>query len=89
MEEIIRENHNAIIESRKKFTLTGVKDVVSFDEETVVLETALGRLVIKGEGLHILNFNTESGDISGEGRIHAFVYTREEKNEGFFPRIFR
>ncbi|MEE1055518.1 MAG: YabP/YqfC family sporulation protein, partial [Acutalibacteraceae bacterium] len=41
-------NHNIIVEDRKKFTLTGVKDVVSFDEETVCLETFLGRLVIKG-----------------------------------------
>lgn len=89
MEDIIRENHNAIIENRRKFTLSGVKDVISFDEETVMLETSLGKLVIKGSGLHILNFNTESGDLTGEGKIHAFVYTAEEKNGGLFSRLFR
>ncbi len=89
MEEALRVNHNIIIENRKKFTVSGVKDVISFDEETVMLETAQGKLAIKGDGLHILNFNTESGDLAGEGRIHAFIYTTEEKGGGFFSRVFR
>ena len=79
---------NIIIENRKKFTLTGVKDVVSFDEETIVTETFLGRLVLKGEGLHIYNFDTTSNDLIGEGKIHAVVYTAEER-AGFMSRIFR
>ena len=53
MEEVIRSNHNIIIEDRKKLTLSGVKDVISFDDETLLLETALGRLTVKGAGLHI------------------------------------
>ncbi len=81
--------HNIIVEDRKKFTLTGVKDVLAFDDETVTMDTFLGRLVIKGEGLHILNFDTVSYDLLGEGRIHALVYTAEEKSGGFFSRLFR
>ena len=56
MEEVIRSNHNIIIEDRKKLTLSGVKDVISFDDETLLLETALGRLTVKGAGLHIVNY---------------------------------
>lgn len=89
MEENIRVNHNIIVEDRKKMTLTGVKDVLSFDEETVVLDTSLGRLTVKGSGLHIVNFDTKSGDLSAEGRLYALVYTTEEKNGGFFSRVFR
>lgn len=89
MEEAVRQNHNVIIEDRRKFTLTGIKDVVSFDDETVALETALGRLVIKGAGLHIINFNNETGDLSGEGKIYAFVYTAEEKSRGIMSRLFK
>lgn len=89
MEETVRQNHNVIIEDRRKFTLTGVKDVNAFDEETVALETALGRLVIKGSGLRIINFNNETGDLSGEGRIFAFAYTLEEKTKGIISRLFR
>ena len=89
MEDNIRVNHNIIVEDRKKMTLTGVKDVLSFDEETVVLDTSLGRLTVKGSGLHIVNFDTKSGDLSAEGRLYALVYTTEEKNGGFFSRVFR
>lgn len=89
MEENIRVNHNIIVEDRKKMTLTGVKDVLSFDEETVVLDTSLGRLTVKGSGLHIVNFDTKSGDLSAEGRLYALVYITEEKNSGFFSRVFR
>ena len=89
MEENIRINHNIIVEDRKKMTLTGVKDVLSFDEETAVLDTSLGRLTVKGSGLHIVNFDTKSGDLSAEGRLYALVYTTEEKSGGFFSRVFR
>ena len=89
MDENIRLNHNVIIEDRKKLTLNGIKDVLSFDEETIILETALGRLTVKGANLHIINFDTSSGDLSAEGKVYAFVYTPEEKNGGIFSRIFR
>lgn len=89
MEEVIRSNHNIIIEDRKKLTLSGVKDVISFDDETLLLETALGRLTVKGAGLHIVNFDTASGDLFVEGKIYAAVYTSEERSGGFFSRVFR
>ena len=89
MDEVIRSNQNIIIEDRKKLTLSGVKDVMSFDDETLLLETVLGRLTVKGAGLHIVNFDTASGDLFAEGKIYAAVYTSDEKNGGFFSRIFR
>ncbi len=89
MEENTRKSQNLIVEDRKKFTFTGVKDVISFDEETVVLETYLGRLAVKGEELKLGQFDTLKGDISGTGKIHALIYTVAEKQSGFFSRIFK
>ena len=89
MDEVIRSNHNIIIEDRKKLTLSGVKDVISFDDETLLLVTVLGRLTVKGAGLHIVNFDTASGDLFAEGKIYAAGYTSDEKNGGFFSRVFR
>ena len=60
-----------------------------FDDETLLLETVLGRLTVKGAGLHIVNFDTASGDLFAEGKIYAAVYTSDEKNGGFFSRVFR
>ncbi len=89
MEENIRVNHNVIMEDRKKVMLTGIKNVINFDEETIILDTSCGKFVIKGSSLHILQFNTDTGDLSAEGRVHALIYTAEEKSSNFFGKIFR
>ena len=81
-------NQSVIIENRRRFTLSGVKEVNLFDEETVELETVLGKAIIKGTGLHIQNFNTEIGEISGEGKIHAVIYPKKEDG-GLFARLFK
>ena len=81
---------NVIIESRKKLSISGVKQVVSFDEETVLLDTALGRMTVKGENVKIESFNTDAGDLTATGTIHAVVYMASENSGGgFISRIFR
>ena len=89
MDENVFKDQNVIIQSRKKLNLSGVKEVISFDEETMLLDTVLGKLTVKGENLHIESFNTESGDLSGDGKIHAVVYMSEAQTGGFFSRIFK
>ncbi len=89
MEEKVLKNHNIIVENRNKFTLTGVKEVLSFDENTILLDTALGKLSVKGENLKLGQFDTGKGDISGSGEIYAFVYSSNETSGGFFSRLFK
>ena len=89
MEENFKLNSNIIIENRKKLTLSGVKDVVGFDEETIALETVLGKVTIKGNKLRIQNFNTENGDLTADGKINAVVYISEQKNNGLISKLFK
>ena len=90
MEENSRVIQNVIIESRKKLSISGVKQVISFDEETVLLDTALGRVTVKGDDLKIENFNTASGDLTAVGTVHAVVYmATKNTNGGFVSRLFR
>ena len=89
MEENIRKSHNLILEDRKKFTLTGIKDVLSFDDNTIMLDTSLGKLAVKGEDLKLGQFDTQKGDVSGTGKIYAVVYTQDEQSGGFFSRLFK
>lgn len=89
MEENIRKSHNLILEDRKKFTLTGIKDVLSFDENTIMLDTSLGKLAVKGEDLKLGQFDTQKGDVGGTGKIYAVVYTQDEQSGGFFSRLFK
>lgn len=89
MEENLRVNHNIIVEDRKKLTLTGVKDVVSFDDDSITLDTSLGRFEVKGTGLRIISFDNKSGDLIAEGRFIAFIYTHEETGGSFISKLFR
>lgn len=90
MEENSNVYQNIIIESRKKLNISGVKDVTSFDDETILLDTKLGKMTVKGDNLHIENFNTETGDLMATGQIHAVVYMSDGKSSGgFISRIFR
>lgn len=90
MEESINVVQNVIIESRKKLNISGVKEVVSFDDETILLETLLGKMTVKGENLQIINFNAETGELCANGRVFAVVYMSDVKSTGgFFSRLFR
>lgn len=82
-------NHSIILNERKHIELTGVKECLGFDEETIYILTNLGKLTIKGNGLRIIDFDTDSGEFTAEGKINAFAYTYDEKSKSFFGKIFR
>ena len=82
--------HNIIIEDRKNVSISGVTDVESFDEETVILMTDLGELVIKGFGLHISKIDVVSGDLALEGEIYSIGYSDTQAvGGGLLSRLFR
>ncbi len=90
MEENFNTVQNVIIENREKLNISGVKDVSSFDDETLALETTLGKMTVKGEGLQIESFNLITGDLTAMGKICAVVYMSDAKSTGgFLSRVFR
>ncbi len=80
---------NIIVENRKKINVTGVNECIGFDEETILLDTQLGKLTIKGIGLHIKEFNTSTGELIADGKIHALAYSINNTKQSFFSKIFR
>ncbi len=82
--------HNLVLEDRRLLSLTGVSDVDSFDEETVVVFTDLGELTIRGSDLHINRLSVEVGELTVEGKIAALIYSQESAQKGgFFSKVFR
>lgn len=71
--------HNLSLENRAKLVLSGVTDVDSFDENTILLYTQMGELTIKGKGLHINAMNVDTGDMTVEGDIWSLVYGDKDK----------
>ena len=72
--------HKLTLTERKSMTMTGITEVVSFDENAVVLKTGLGDLVIHGENLQLKNLSLEGGQVAVEGTITAFIYEQSRKS---------
>lgn len=82
---------NLILENREKLNVSGVNDVLSFDDEVVIMETELGLLTIKGENLKINKLNIDTSEVIVEGKIINLSYSEHQvKNEGgIFGKIFK
>lgn len=87
-EQVLKGNHGIILENRQKLSVSGVIDVIGFDEETVVLKTGLGDLTVKGNGLKVQSFAVETGSLLVEGNIAAIVYTESRQKRGVASRLF-
>lgn len=82
--------HSLILKDRKELTLTGVTDVDSFDENSIVAYTDYGELTIGGNNLHINTLNTDTGELSIDGEIQSMLYLdNKPKAEGFLRKVFR
>ncbi len=83
--------HQLHITDRNAIQISGVTDVLSFDEEGVAVDTVCGMLLLKGVGLHVGRLNLEEGEIAVEGQIDAVTYTdgTEQGKQSLFGRLFR
>ena len=66
--------HSVVLQGRESISVSGVLDVVSFDEEAVVVDTELGILILKGAGLHVNRLNLDMGELEIDGEISALNY---------------
>lgn len=82
--------HHLILEEREALSVSGVEEVESFDENTIVMYTCKGALVVRGEGLHIEKLSLDGGDLKVEGTIDALTYEDGVREKGgLFSRLFR
>ncbi len=84
---------NLILENRGKLSISGVLDVLSFDDQVVILETELGLLTVKGENLRINKLSIDTSEVIVEGDIASLAYSDNktvEKNKGsLISKIFK
>ena len=80
--------HKVTMQERKNLTMTGVTEVVSFDEGTVVLKTCLGTLVIQGQELQLKTLTLDGGNVAVEGRISALTYEEPRQAGSWLSRLF-
>lgn len=90
--ENITKMQNIILENRNRLNVTGVSDVLNFDEQVITAITELGILIIKGNDLHLNQFSLDSMELSVEGEINMLQYNDKQslkKGENLFTKIFK
>lgn len=83
---------NLVLENRKKLSVSGVNDVLSFDDQVVMVDTELGLLTVKGENLRINKLSLDTAEVIVEGEISSLSYSqnKQEKNTGtILSKIFK
>lgn len=83
---------NLVLENRNKLSISGVQDVLSFDDQIVIVATDLGLLSVKGENLRINKLSIDTSEVIIEGEISSLTYSQkdfEKKGEGILSKIFK
>lgn len=84
---------NLVLENRGKLSISGVVDVLSFDDQVVMIETELGLLTVKGENLRINKLNIDTSEVIVEGEISYLAYSesnnREKQGQSLLSKIFK
>lgn len=81
--------HKLTLNERKSLTMSGVTEVVSFDDTAVVLRTALGTLEVQGQQLQLKTLSIDGGQVAVDGHISALFYEEPRAAGGFWGRIFK
>lgn len=80
------------LDNRKKLSLSGVVEVISFNDENIILNTNLGTLTIKGEGLKMNKLDVQNGEVMITGIVNSCIYTTNEvkkDKDSIISRLFK
>lgn len=80
--------HKLTLNERSQLTMTGVTEVISFDDSAVILRTSLGNLAVQGKELKLKTLVPEGGQVTVTGRISALSYEEPRAPGGFWRRLF-
>lgn len=90
-EKKVTNMQNIFLENRTLLNISGVIDVLNFDEQLITLETELGILIVKGSNLKLNKFNLDNTDLSVNGEINSIIYDDKStsRSEGFITKLFK
>lgn len=85
-------NHEVKMTDRKTIYLTGIKKIVSFDNEEFLMESNMGVILLKGESLELNKLDTSDGNVKIKGKINSLSYVdskSKNKDEGLLTKLFK
>ena len=83
-----KQTHEIRIGMRKEMTVTGVREVLRFDDACVVLRSVCGEMTVEGQELRVGILDTDRGLVTLSGTVEALYYTedRGEERKRWFQR---
>lgn len=80
--------HECFVRSRSHADITGVREVLSFDDSSVVLVTSCGEMTVEGHELRVGTLDTERGIVAVDGNISSVYYVdnSSKKRRGWLLR---
>jgi len=86
-------NHAVSINERKNVLITGVKKLENFDSKEFFLESIMGFILIKGEGLELIKLDTFQGTLSIKGKVNSLNYLeaggKKVNKESVLSKLFK
>jgi len=79
--------HKVTLDQRSNLIMTGVTEVISFDDMAVILRTELGTLMVQGQQLQLKTLSVEGGQLAVEGKISSLSYEEPRQRGGFWSRL--
>ncbi len=80
--------HALRLEERQALSVSGVEEVVSFDEGEVSVQTVKGLLIVRGSGLKVNKLEKTSGELTISGLVTDLCYEESGPGAGFWSRLF-
>ncbi len=92
IDNLITSNHEFKVTDRSQIYMTGIKKINSFDDEEFLMETTMGIVLLKGNGLEMIKLDTHDGHVSIKGQINSVTYIDDKnggKEESFLSKLFK
>ena len=81
--------HKLTLHERRQLAMSGVTEVVSFDDTSVVLQTEMGMLTIHGKDLQLKNLSLDGGQVAVDGTVSALIYEESQPGGSWLRRFFK
>lgn len=76
------------LEQRERLTVTGVSEILRFDETTVVMRLEREVLTVRGQTLSLRQLAPDSGRVEVRGIVDQVSFEQATGKGGFFSRLF-
>lgn len=81
--------HKLVLDERESLSVSGVTEVVRFDEDSIILRTSLGTLVVHGSNLQLKTLSLEGGQVAVAGSVQALIYEQSRSERSGWRRLFQ